>query len=374
MIAKNCIIKMINSLKIFKIEFAELIGSMIWSFQQTRRLRISSISAALPGNYETNYKKITRMLNKLDVSQLSEALLTFIDSTSKMILLDFTEMVRKGANKTNYVGYLKDGKTHGYNILALSVPFKGRSKVIFADIISSSTIDQTNIGKWKFLQNALQPLFDLLCNKIIIADRELSNEEMIKFFTTRQIHYAIRLKVNSGRHTVNITDKKYRKIDISITRGSKKNWKEVYYKGNVKVNIAAEWQSNMHEALYVITNCEPCEGLKYYKKRMKIEESFKDIKDKLGFTKLMNKTVNNLHKLLLIGLIAYNLLILIGEIVRNQVLSKRERLKFSGLHVLLNMIYSYTRHKLRKAICQVQFYLRDNISAKYIAFDAFRSY
>lgn len=373
MIAKKDIIKMINSLKIFNIRVADFIGSMVWGFQRAKKLRISSISAALPGKYESNYKNITRSLNKLDVSQLSEALLGFLDQANDILLLDFTEMIRKSAKRTSYIGHLKDGETLGYSILALSIPFKGRSKVIFADIISSSIIANSETGKWKLIQEALRPLIPLLQNKIIVIDRELCNEEMIKFFRTHRIHYAIRLKVSAGRNQIIITDKKGRRINISIARGSKKNWKGVYYKGKIKVNIAAEWQSNMSEPMYIITDCEPSEGLKCYKKRMKIEESFKDVKDKLGFTKIMNKTLDNLLKLLLIGLIAYNLLILIGEMLRSQVLTKREKLKFSGLHLLLNMIYSYSRSKLRKALRQVEFHLLENNSDDIAWLRRFRS-
>jgi hypothetical protein len=91
---------------------------------------------------------------------------------------------------------------------------------------------------------------------------------------------------------------------------------------------------------------------------MKIEESFKDIKDKLGFTKLMNKKLENLVKLILIGLFAYNILMLIGERLREAVLNRTERRRFSGLHLLFNMLCCYTRSKLKTAIRHVQKYLR----------------
>jgi hypothetical protein len=373
MIAKKDITKMINSLKMFDARTTDFIGSMIWGFQRAKKLRISSISSALPGNYESNYKSIMRALKRLDSYQLLEGLLAFLDSASNILLLDFTEMVRKSAERTNYVGYLQDGETLGYSILALSVPFKGRSKVVFADIISSSIIANSETGKWKLIQEALRPLIPVLQNKTVVIDREFCNEEMINFFLTHRIHFVIRLKVSAGKHEIKITDKRGRRINISITQGSKKNWKGVYYKGKVKVNIAVEWQFNMSEPLYVITDCEPLTGLKYYKMRMKIEESFKDVKDKLGFTKVMNKTLANLLKMLLIGLIAYNLLILIGEMLRDKVLTARERLKYSGLHLLLNMIYSYSRSRLRKTLRQVALYLLANNSDDVVWLRAFRS-
>ena len=165
-----------------------------------------------------------------------------------------------------------------------------------------------------------------------------------------------------GRGEITITNKRGKRINISIERGTKKFWKGVYYKGKVRVNIAVEWPCQMSEPLYVITNCLPHEGLKCYKIRMKIEESFKDVKDKLGFIKVMNKKMTNTLKLILIGLLAYNIFMLIGECLRDIVLPPRERHKFSGLHLLFNMIYRYTRTKLKKAIRWVEIYLsEDNI-------------
>jgi hypothetical protein len=48
------------------------------------------------------------------------------------------------------------------------------------------------------------------------------------------------------------------------------------------------------EPLWVITNIEPQRALKIYKARMKIEESFKDMKDILGMEKVMNKKQENM--------------------------------------------------------------------------------
>ena len=245
--------------------------------------------------------------------------------------------------------------------------------MIFSDVVSSSIIADSGIGKWKLIQNALHPLIPLLQGKVICADRELSNEEMQNFFHRHQIGYSIRLKVGAGRSEITITDKKRRKIDISIDSGSKKSWKEVFYKGKIKVNIAAEWISHMSEPMYIITDCEPHKGLKHYKKRMKIEESFKDTKDKLGFTKAMNKKLDNLLKLLLIGFLAYNLLILIGEQLREKVLTDREKLKFSGLHLLFNMVYRFTRSRLRKVMRYVELQLLEINSDDYVWLRAFRS-
>lgn len=369
MITKKDITKMIDKLKIFDSKMNDMVGAIIYGFQRCKKLRISSIAAALPGNYESNSKSISRTLERLEVDQLVESLLSFIAQGTKYLLLDLTEMTRKDAEHTDYIGYLKDGKTRGYNILSMSIPFKGRSKVIFATIISSAIIANSTTGKWKLIQEALLQLIPILQSMIIIIDREFCNEEMLNFFQAHNIRYAIRLKVGAGRGEITIANKKGKRISISLQRGTKKNWEGVYYKGKVRVNIAAEWPCHMPEPLYVITNCLPREGLKCYKIRMKIEESFKDVKDKLGFIKVMNKKMANALKLILIGLLAYNIFMLIGECLRDIVLPPRERRKFSGLHLLFSMIYRYTRTKLKKAIRRLS---EDNVD-DLVRLRAFRS-
>lgn len=357
-LTKKDITKLMDTLNFFDRKTRNAVSSIIYGFQKCKSLRVSRIAATMPGNYESNDKSITRTLNQLDISMLLSGLATFALPNEELRLLDLTDMPRKNAKKTSYVGYLKDGTTHGYSILTISVPYKGRSKVIFANVISSAIIEDSGSGKWKLIQNSLEPILHLLRSKIIVIDREFCNEEMISFFIRNGIHYAIRLKVHAGQWKIIITNKKGKRINLSIKRGLKKNWNSVYYKGKIRVNIAAEWQSGMAEPMYIVTDCEPSKGLKYYKIRMKIEESFKDIKDKLGFAKLMNKKLENLLKLILIGILAYNILMLIGEKLREAVLNKAERRRFSGLHLLFNMLYCYTRSKLKTAIRRVQKYLR----------------
>jgi len=357
MITKKDITKLMDTLNIFDPKIRNAVSSIIYGFQKCKSLRISRIAATMPGNYESNDKNITRALNRLDISMLLSGLTVFVSPNDEVRLLDLTEMPRKNARKTTYVGYLKDGKTHGYNMLTISVPYKGRSRVIFTDVISSAIIEDSESGKWKLIQSSLGPVIHLLQSKLIVIDREFCNEEMINFFRRHGIHYAIRLKLHAGRGEITITNKKGKRINLSLKRGSKKNWNSVYYKGKIKLNIAAEWQSGMSEPMYIVTDCEPAKGLKYYKIRMKIEESFKDLKDKLGFTKLMNKKLDNLLKLILIGILAYNILMLIGEKLREVALNKNERHRFSGLHLLFNMVYRYTRSKLKTAIRHVKKYL-----------------
>jgi len=61
------------------------------------------------------------------------------------------------------------------------------------------------------------------------------------------------------------------------------------YKGEVEVNVAGVWEKGHSEPLWVITDLSPQEALSIYRKRMAIEESFRDLKTLLPLEKLMNK-------------------------------------------------------------------------------------
>jgi hypothetical protein len=43
------------------------------------------------------------------------------------VIVDPTEIPRKEAHHTSYVGVLSDGKTRGFAIICVSVPYKGRA-------------------------------------------------------------------------------------------------------------------------------------------------------------------------------------------------------------------------------------------------------
>ena len=67
-----------------------------------------------------------------------------------------------------------------------------------------------------------------------------------------------------------------------------------------------------------MTNLEPEEGLEIYRARMKIEESFKDLKDLLNLEKLMSKHQEQMEKMVALVLLAYAIGLLLGEAVRDR--------------------------------------------------------
>ena len=65
--------------------------------------------------------------------------------------------------------------------------------------------------------------------------------------------------------------------------------------------------------MWVISNLSPEEAIEIYSLRMKIEESFRDMKDLLNIEKIMNQKQENMEKMLSLVLLSYSIGLLIGE-------------------------------------------------------------
>lgn len=61
------------------------------------------------------------------------------------------------------------------------------------------------------------------------------------------------------------------------------------------------------------SNIEAKPALQIYLQRMKIEESFRDLKSLLHVDKVVSKTRKNMEKLILLMLIVYTIGVLVGE-------------------------------------------------------------
>jgi len=86
------------------------------------------------------------------------------------------------------------------------------------------------------------------------------------------------------------------------------------------VQVAGYWAEKYEEPLWVVTFLEdPEQALELYRKRMKIEEQFRDLKSVFQMEKMMPKRRDILEKLLALVLLAYGIAVLVGENLRDQV-------------------------------------------------------
>ena len=82
------------------------------------------------------------------------------------------------------------------------------------------------------------------------------------------------------------------------------------------MNVIGIWQTGFANSMWVMTNLKADDGLAIYFQRMKIEETFRDLKSLLNFQNLMNKRRVVMEKMAALLLIAYTITLTLGETLR----------------------------------------------------------
>jgi hypothetical protein len=323
---------------------SEKAAEIIRGILEAQSPRLSDISNNMSGNADANYKSIQRFIDKEDPK---EALHRMYDDDSEYVLGDPTDIERLQARKTEYVGKLKSKKP-GFWMMSLSTPYSGRAIPFSFITYSSSTINAELSSRNMEHIRCIGELKSVIRGKTLVLDREFSYELMFEEISEAGIHYVIRLKTGNKP---NILTESGEKISLTVGIGETEYYRGVYYKGKVKVNVAGIWKRGLSEPLWVISNLDPEEALRIYKLRMKIEESFRDLKGLLNLDKIMNKKRGNMEKMVALVLLAYAIGLLIGEELRNQAYSGSRKWKlFSGLFVLLKRKLDMSRHAMAQAI------------------------
>jgi hypothetical protein len=323
-----------------------------------RSLRLTDIAVEMEGESAAGYKRIQRFLKAVDPRT---ALWRLFQEEAEFVIGDPTEIERPQAWKTAYVGTLKDGKTKGFWALVLATPYRGRAIPCGLMTYSSKTIAQDlgsrNLNHFR----AFEALKDLLGERPLVLDREFSYLELMLNLVEEQINWVIRLNLRANPPKFYDPDGK--EVPLTISPGETVLHNHVWYMGKVQVNLVGTWKKGLSEAMWVMTNLEAKRGLQIYFARMKIEETFRDLKSLLGLTKLMNKQQVYMEKMLALLLLIFTIGLLVGEEIRDflygepiteeeQVPQKeripgsptlkkgRKWMRYSGLFVLLKQKWS----------------------------------
>ena len=149
-----------------------------------------------------------------------------------------------------------------------------------------------------------------------------------------RIQFVIRLKAGNNPTILN---EEGEKISLTVGIGEEVHYRGVYYKGTVEVNLAGKWEKGFHEPMWVISSpgLSPSRALEIYGLRMKIDESFRDMKSLLDLDRIMSKKRVNMEKMVALVLLAYAIGLLIGEEIRERLYIGRKRKLYSGLFILL---------------------------------------
>jgi hypothetical protein len=210
---------------------------------------------------------------------------------------------------------LSDGKTKGFWLLTLATPFRGRALPFHFITYSSKTIaDEESSRNLKHLK-ALAAVKDLLGEKPLVFDREFSYLELLEKLVAERVHFVIRL--NLGSHPPQLTNAAHQSIALTMVPGETEIYRDLRYKGSVPINVIGVWKAGLSEPLWVMTDLQPEAGLQIYFQRMKIDESFRDLKSLLHLDKVMNKKLEHLEKMIALVMLAYSIGVLTGEGVRD---------------------------------------------------------
>jgi len=327
--------------------------------------RLSDIAAKMPGNEAASYKRVQRFLQENDPQAMLKLL---FNEEADFVIGDPTEIERPYAHKTAYVGTLRDGATKGFWMLTLATPLRGRAIPFHFLTYSSRTLEDQPSSRNLEHFKAIQEIQQLIGSRPIVFDREFSYRELLNSLVDEGVHFVIRL--NMGAHPPHFYYDRERKhaLRLLIAPINKpKIYRQVYYMGEVCLNVIGIWRYGFKEPMWIMTNMEPEAALALYDQRMKIEICFRDLKSLLHIDKIMNKSQVYLNKMLALVMLAYAISLVIGEAIRDvqyaQVapaalnllmipqVDKRSRwFLFSGPFLLLKQRYRLDRRILRQVV------------------------
>src|SRR5512135_108359 len=337
---------------------AEKATRIIEGILKSRSPRLSEIARGMKGNADANYKCIQRFL---DGHNPQEALLRLFREKAAFVIGDPTEMPRPQARRTEYVGTLSDAETKGYWVMVLATPFHGRAIPCGFVTYSSKTIDQEATSRNQYHCAAFAQIKELLGTRPLVLDREFSYLELLENLVVEKVNFVIRLKTGP-----NFYDEVGNPVELSVPLGKTCILKKVFYKKKVQVNLVGIWKKGFSNPMWIMTDMEAMIGLAYYLQRMKIEETFRDLKSLLNFQKLMNKRRTQMEKMVAFLLIAYTIALIVGETLRNHLFPEdsRKHSQYSGPFVFLKLNPGLPQAVLvisRSAFSQIVFPVRTNV-------------
>ncbi len=139
----------------------------------------------------------------------------------------------------------------------------------------------------------------------------------------------------------------------------------------MRVNLIGTWRPDLSELLGVMSAIEPVLALRIYCERMKIEQTFRDLKSLLQLDKLMNQQHAMMEQVIALVLLAFSLGTLIGEQFKDEwcaeqsstqrtparrgpraraQAAQRKRQRYSGLFILLKLKLSWSAARVKRIV------------------------
>lgn len=125
------------------------------------------------------------------------------------------------------------------------------------------------------------------------------------------------IRLNLGSHPPQFLDETNQRVTLRIDPGETVVCRNLWYKGKMRVNLMSYRQQGNAEPLWVMTNLPTEVGGQIYFARIKIEDSFRDLKNLLRLEKVMIKQQAKMEQVVAWVLFAFTLGFLVGEELRD---------------------------------------------------------
>jgi hypothetical protein len=294
---------------------AQQASQIIEGIMEARSPRLSEIAAKMPGNPDASYKRLQRFLQDNDPRS---ALKLLFNEEASFVIGDPTEIERPHADKTSYVGTLQDGQTKGFWMLTLATPCRGRAIPFHFVTYSSRTFEDQPSSRNLEHFKAIQEIQQLIGSRPIVFDREFSYQGLLRSLVDAAVPFVIRLNMGANQPLFYYDREQKHPLRLLVAPINKPQiYRQVYYQGEVCLNVVGIWRYGFRQPLWIMTNLEPEDGLALYFHRMKIELCFRDLKSLLHIDQVMNKSQAYLDKMLAMVLLAYAICVVVGEGIRD---------------------------------------------------------
>jgi hypothetical protein len=269
----------------------------------------------MPGNPDASYKRLQRFLQENDPQT---SLKMLFNEEAEFVIADPTEIERPHADQTAYVGTLMDGETKGFWMLTLATPLRGRAIPFHFLTYSSRTIEDQPSSRNLEHFKAIQEIQQLIGTRPIVFDREFSYRELLNSLVDAEMRFVIRLTMGANPPLFYFDAERKQRLQLLVAPINKPQiYRQVYYMGEVCLNVIGIWRYGFRQPLWIITNMDPEAGLALYLQRMKIEICFRDLKSLLHIHKVMNKSQVYLNIMLAMVMLAYSITLFVGEAIRD---------------------------------------------------------
>jgi len=288
------------------------LAEILQGIHNAHSARWSHIARHMRGHYAAAYKRLQRLVASFDPRPVLARLCL---DEAPFVLLDPTAMPRPQARKTAYVGRLPEGQ-RGFWLLVLSTPFRGRALPCGWLTYSSTTIAEEGSSQPQEVRRLLETLHALLRGRPLVADRGFHDRKFFAWLQQGGIPFIIRVKMRP--HPLKLYDEAGNPLRPVLQPGESRAWLQVRHHELTGLTLIGYWKQGHAKPLWLLTTWPDAEqALKWYLQRMKIEESFRDIKSLLGVTENMNRQRLWMERTMGLVLLAYAIGYLAGELLRD---------------------------------------------------------